>query len=391
MDRPRTSPSDKVTGLDAIRGAAAFIVFTGHFFRNFAPGLERSANGTPFYTLFNGSAAVIVFFVLSGFVLSRRPLRSGRVLDIADAAIKRWPRLAGPVLLAGFAYIFGAVSGAFPRPAQVIAGSEPYLPFLLRGYGRHAENIGGVLQEASFWAFLGSAPKFNEVLWTMHWELIGSFVTFAMALVICLRLPLLLLAVVAAAAAAHHPYLSCFPLGMIFCLLHERYGRDASMANWLAIGLVSLGLVLFSYNLLDPAGLWGWAATLPAGTQLWAWVIIQNVAAMCFMSVALYHPGLRALLSGRLGAFLGGMSFPFYLLHVFVLCSFTSWMCILAGAKVPPLWLALVLYAPTALVVCLVAYPLMRFDGWWVGMLNAAVPAARRALAALYRRPAAAR
>ena len=75
------------------------MVFTGHYFRNFAPDFERSANGTFFFTLFNGPAAVILFFVLSGFVLSRRPIRTGSVSDTITAALKRWPRLAGPVVL----------------------------------------------------------------------------------------------------------------------------------------------------------------------------------------------------------------------------------------------------------------------------------------------------
>jgi peptidoglycan/LPS O-acetylase OafA/YrhL len=88
-----------LTTLDAVRGGAAVVVFTGHYFRNFAPGFEHSVNGTPFYTLFNGPAAVILFFVLSGFVLSRRPIKTGDIFDVTGGAIKRWPRLAGPVVV----------------------------------------------------------------------------------------------------------------------------------------------------------------------------------------------------------------------------------------------------------------------------------------------------
>ncbi len=89
MDSPRigggASVAAKLTAFDAVRGGAAVIVFTGHYFRNFAPDFERSVNGTIFYTLFNGSAAVVVFFVLSGFVLSRRPLLTGKISVIVFA------------------------------------------------------------------------------------------------------------------------------------------------------------------------------------------------------------------------------------------------------------------------------------------------------------------
>jgi peptidoglycan/LPS O-acetylase OafA/YrhL len=214
----------------------------------------------------------------------------------------------------------------------------------------------------------------------------------AMALVICLRLPSMFqfacLAVIAVAGTAYHPYLSGFAVGMIFCLMHQRFGRDLAMANWVAICLSLLAAVLFSYNVIEPAGLWAWCAKLEAGSQLRLWMGIQIIAALCALSVALYNPYIRSLLSGGIGSLLGRMSFPIYLLHLFVLCSFTAWMCILAEARVPPLWFVLALYPVSALVLFLVAYPLMRFDSWWVKALNAAAGSAHRTVNDLWQRPA---
>lgn len=61
-----------------------------------------------------------------------------------------------------------------------------------RGFARHAEKIPAVLREASFGTFFKGTARFNDVLWTMHWEFIGSFIALAMGLVICLRLPAIL-------------------------------------------------------------------------------------------------------------------------------------------------------------------------------------------------------
>jgi peptidoglycan/LPS O-acetylase OafA/YrhL len=47
----------------------------------------------------NGHAAVALFFVLSGYVLSRRFFESGDHRILLKGAVKRWPRLMGPVLL----------------------------------------------------------------------------------------------------------------------------------------------------------------------------------------------------------------------------------------------------------------------------------------------------
>lgn len=370
------SHREKLTSLDAVRGVAALVVFSGHYFRNFAPEFEKSLNGTIVYTLLNGPAAVILFFVLSGFVLSRSPILAQKASGIVIAAIKRWPRLAGPVVASSFVYILGALSGAFPRPDQVLSGGEKALTIIYWGFGRHAENFPPVLREAVFKTFLHGSARYNDVLWSMHWEFIGSFLALAMALIICLRLPSIvqftILAVIAVAATAYHPYLSCFAVGVLFCLVHEKFGRGRTMANGVAILLSLLAAVLFSYSVIEPSGPWAWVAQFPAGTQLYLWIGLQTIASVSALSVALYNPNIRSLLSGWVGSLLGRMSFPIYLLHLFVLWSFTSWMCVLAGAMVPPLWLVVLLYPATATVLFLIAYPLMRFDGWWVKTLNAA-------------------
>jgi peptidoglycan/LPS O-acetylase OafA/YrhL len=204
-----------------------------------------------------------------------------------------------------------------------------------------------------------------------------------MALVICLRLPskfqFAILALITIAATACHPYLSCFATGMLFCPVHEKFGRGRSMANGCAFLLSLLAAALFSYNVIEPAGPWSWCAKLPAETQLLPWAGLQTIASVCALSVVLYNRNIGSLLSGHAGALLGRMSFPIYLLHLFVLCSFTAWMCIIADARVPPFWLVLILCPATATVLFLISYPLMRFDGWWVKTLNAASQRTERA------------
>jgi peptidoglycan/LPS O-acetylase OafA/YrhL len=57
--------------LDSLRGLAALTVFFGHFLGLKATILSYPiVNSTPLITLFNGNAAVMFFFFLSGFVLS---------------------------------------------------------------------------------------------------------------------------------------------------------------------------------------------------------------------------------------------------------------------------------------------------------------------------------
>ncbi len=58
--------------LDALRGIAALAVFFGHAIPMMPtiPGLLQSINSTPLHIFYDGLSAVLLFFVLSGFVLN---------------------------------------------------------------------------------------------------------------------------------------------------------------------------------------------------------------------------------------------------------------------------------------------------------------------------------
>src|ERR1700728_2842757 len=101
--------SKKDLPLEALRGLAAIAVLLWHSMLGFFPqwsGIfpdrwppEAALSGQVWYGLIYGTAAVTLFFVLSGFVLTRRFLMNGDQQIILRGAIKRWPRLAGPVLV----------------------------------------------------------------------------------------------------------------------------------------------------------------------------------------------------------------------------------------------------------------------------------------------------
>ena len=73
--------------LDGVRGVAASVVFFGHL----------SLALTNAIWIFNGNAAVCIFFVLSGYVLSDLAQRSQ--LSFPAQAIRRYLRLVFPMLI----------------------------------------------------------------------------------------------------------------------------------------------------------------------------------------------------------------------------------------------------------------------------------------------------
>jgi peptidoglycan/LPS O-acetylase OafA/YrhL len=369
--------SGRLVELEASRGLAALTVFTGHFFANFLPELHAAANGTPFFAILNGPAAVILFFVLSGFVLTLRPIETQEFFSLLGPCLKRWPRLAGTVAVSSLGYILAAVTGAFPNPDHVLSRlPRQFPPIVFWGHGRHAELVHDVLWEAVVGTFLNGTAQHNDVLWTMRWELLGSFLAFALAALVLLPLRssvrVALFVTVAVGATAFSPYLACFAVGVAGALFHKNYRNDVRLPALPAIVMLSCAVMLFSWDLRAPVGIWAWAVLMDPETGLRIWVLAQTTAAGLTIGIALYCRPARRMLQCRAAAFAGRMSFAVYLVHLLLICSFSSWTYLLLAPTGLSLLFGIALFGITATLVILIAYPLMRFDEWWVGVLGKA-------------------
>lgn len=176
---------NKVVELESLRGLAAVIVAVGHYFYGFLPAIHTAALGTPYFAFFNGGASVVFFFVLSGYVLSIGPLKTGNLGRIVISALKRWPRLAGPVLIVSAISGILSVSGLyFNEEAGRITGSGWLRSFNFAFEG--GPSLSDALYEGAFSTFFapGGSNQYNAVLWTMHYEFIGSMIVFALVAVL---------------------------------------------------------------------------------------------------------------------------------------------------------------------------------------------------------------
>lgn len=102
---PATSALPKISGLDTIRFIAASFVVLGHFGPPLpewlgpdSVGFMRIVRGVV-GCLFNGPAAVIVFFVVSGFCI-HYPQTGGKRLEVPSYLVRRLIRIGLPALVA---------------------------------------------------------------------------------------------------------------------------------------------------------------------------------------------------------------------------------------------------------------------------------------------------
>jgi peptidoglycan/LPS O-acetylase OafA/YrhL len=94
---PHESEPRRYYELDSLRGLAALTVVFLHFSRICSPRVVHIFNYTPLRLLVAGRAAVILFFLLSGLVLTLPYKKNGR-LDYGPFLLKRVCRLYVPYL-----------------------------------------------------------------------------------------------------------------------------------------------------------------------------------------------------------------------------------------------------------------------------------------------------
>ncbi|WP_158219649.1 acyltransferase [Ideonella sp. A 288] len=304
-----------MASLDGLRGVAALVVVAFHFLSAFAPGVvpHWSAQypgwvASPVSLLFNGELAVSVFFVLSGFVLAASSLRPRR--HLARDGVLRFVRLALPATAS--VVLAWCLLSAWPTAAMTLAVRSPG-PWL--GYTAQAPlpPFGAAVYEGLVGVFTRGHARFNNVLWTMRYELLGSLALFALFhLVRVRRWPVAwALCAVLACAPIHKAYL-CFCLGALLLLAGER--------GWAPGARLSVLAVLVAVVLATP-----WSGLAPLMLQS-AWPpalrpelqngLLYPLVAVVLVAAAMHLPGWRRALSTPMAAWLGRQSFPIYLVHV---------------------------------------------------------------------------
>lgn len=361
---PLPGPS-RVHFLDGVRGVAALAVVTCHCAAAFAPRIvfgsdlpvttryDGALHRTPILDLpFQGHFAVAVFYVLSGIALSRGPLvraarghRGGRAAALSGA-VRRYPRLAAPVVVVMLAAWALVDAGAMHNAAAGRRSGSTWLGSFWSG----PADLAAALREG-FWGVFsdlhGGAPHYVPPLWTMHYELLGSVLVFAILLVLPPR-PVRLATYAVLGVVLWQSFLFCFVAGMVLCELWVS-GRLPQNRRWRAafvpIGL--LGLVLGSFPYASPSTPAYYAALIPGH-----WTDDQQqshvLGAVLVMAAVLGLAGLQRFFGSRPLRLLGRVSFGLFLTHFLVLgsvgcatfdllsrhLSSRSWVAVLASSVV---------------------------------------------------------
>ena len=299
--------------LDGLRGLAALSVFFSHCI-GLIPGSDSMAiQHTPMRLIWDGASAVIVFFVLSGFVLtlpfvgaSSRPLQPGRFI------LKRFFRL-------------------YPAYWCALLFSLMLRFWVLRHY--HLESLSSWAN--SLWSiplstgmivrvFAMIAPGINThgidpVIWSLVFEMKVSIIFPAIIfLVRRTRSPYTDAAILAVAAfiGPLHSLLGVLPVFLTGSYLAKYMHRVRqwfhSQSGWVRATAFLAGLTIYGAHNFTPT------------PNSYACSLLTTLGSALILIAAVTWPPLNRFASSPPVHFLGAVSYSFYLLHLPILLATTS-------------------------------------------------------------------
>jgi peptidoglycan/LPS O-acetylase OafA/YrhL len=304
--------SSRLEYLDGLRGLAALCVVMDHFSATFLPLAPPGPAFTswvlnyPFALIIqNARFSVSIFFVLSGFVLSNSAAKTKGTLPARLVA--RYLRLTVPMtaslILAWFAY------NQFSTWRLALQALSPDGWLTQHFYGTHVPGLPEAIKDGLYRVYLTGASLFNNVVWTMRRELLGSVAIYVIYRFCRENYLWAALAVFLAVSVPTASYL-CFPIG---ALLREAWVRGwlrGTKGAWAAcLAGLSCSPLVTAFNL---------SSTFLA--------IFDSIGAGLLVFSILSLPLLQWFLLTKLLQFLGRVSFALYLVHVPVIISLTAWL-----------------------------------------------------------------
>ncbi len=329
----------KLGFLDGVRGIAALIVVFHHYVLAFFPAMffgniernhfvnEHQYSTSPLQLFFNGSFAVCIFFVLSGFVLSLKYLQTKDNDVLREYTLKRYFRLIIPIFASSLLYFF--ISGS-PLLYNKLIGPVTHSEWWLSGICNGKFYLKEFLQITFGKVFSDSDNSYNAVLWTMKYELFGSFLIFSILFLMTKvdRKKILFVLFISYFLITKNFYYIGFLLGIILAWIwvNEKQSKLALRSRVIRYSILLLGL---------------FCASVPAPNANTAHVLIYKIIISPFPNAfLLFHLAggfliiyflihserSRNILSGKFFKFLGNISFSLYLVHLFVLITLSSYL-----------------------------------------------------------------
>lgn len=365
--------NNKLGAVEGVRGWACLVAFMSHVMFTFYPyvhglrpkGYHPSANeeflfNSPFSFFFSGSAAVFVFFVLSGYILTYVICKGDQPRRVAELSIKRYPRLVIPAIAS---CILSLLIIDYAKPdASLVSG-------FAQGFGKFETSLLSSIIDGGYTTFfVGGHGLYNWVLWTMKIELIGSFILFFTCLLANYSKHRFVAALIALAALyflVDNPTEKFGYIAFIIGFIIHDYGKRMTGVPQFIILIVGLYLAGFHANSAS-------YSFLSSVFGVNAGLISYTLAASLIVYSVLMGDYLNLALSRKTSLLLGKLSFSIYLTHLPILFSVGVYVFNVSSVNLGRVESAALATISSLIVTLIVSWifqkivddPSMRFSGY---------------------------
>jgi peptidoglycan/LPS O-acetylase OafA/YrhL len=284
---------------------------------------DRVIATTPLQLPLSGNLAVCLFFVLSGFVLSLSFFVNKDHHFLMAGAARRYFRLMLPVLISVLlVFVVLTANGVHSQDAARVTESSNWLAT----YWNYKANFWQAIYQGSFGSVFRAINYYNPVLWTIHVELYGSFLLFSFLALFgtaknrWIIYTLLLLITL-------KTYYPCFIAGIVLCdLWVNRPSYLQNLKQSLVWPLLVIGCLLGAWSTTSIYHSVYADIHVPGFNSSHIELLAHIIGTVCIVIAVLRLAPLQRVLTWRLFAYLGRISFSLYLTHFIILGSFASWL-----------------------------------------------------------------
>ncbi|PPC64362.1 hypothetical protein C1Y41_06945 [Pantoea sp. ICBG 1758] len=312
----------KIEAIEGIRGIACLMVFLSHLSSTFAPSMHTGSIGgvktsidlllhnSPFAFIYSGAAAVGIFFVLSGFILSYAISKKGNIIENSSAMfLKRYFRLM-PVAL------FSSVIAFLIFKYTSVDTSD--LAQWAKSYDIKNPSIIDSIYYGSVTPFFSGFAPYNWSLWTMKIEFFGSaiicflccFITQVryrkIIILICMIIPFLM-----NIKKGDDIYYASFMSGMLIYNIKSDINRHISFSMFL------IGIYLCGFH--TTSSFYQWLNDLTNlkvdGRTIDNYGLYNNLGGFLVVLSIIKNNFLNKIMSLKPLVYMGTLSFSVYALH----------------------------------------------------------------------------
>jgi peptidoglycan/LPS O-acetylase OafA/YrhL len=336
--------SDRVRYLDGLRGILAIIVFIHHYLYAFYPDLlfggdyqEFSGSSsftlykfialTPLNIVFNPGMAIHFFFLLSGYVQTYNYFQKPDYVFLQKSFIKRYFRLALPTLsVILIIFIFHKLhfftKELIPKNPVTSGWVESILPDNLNFFQAVKHGLSSCF---------ASNSRYYQVLWTMPTELYNSWMIMILLFIthqLKNKNGLFIFWILIQCFVLESYFSVAFTIGMMLCGLEKNSVKFKKVFSrpFIMFLCAAIGLYFASYPHVGYQGSTRHSFYAPISFfEVYPHIIsflIGDSLLLCFLMHSIRS---QEFFSKKIFLFFGKISFMFYLVHLFLLLSFTPW------------------------------------------------------------------